>query len=378
MAGSIRLGALGRGAGALLKNLIVLLVVLGVLVALGASWMMERAGEWKDLEPVALPRCTAVAGAPGPEDITIERASGIAFVSSFDRRAALEGQPRRGGIFAYDLRSTAATPRELTADFAGDLYPHGLSLHAGEEGAFLHVVNHPPSGHSIEIFEWRDGRLAHRETVRGELLVSPNDVVATGPRSFYATNDHRHTAGLRRLLEDYLQRAESNVVHFDGRTMRVAATGIAYANGINMSEDGQEVYVASTTRGRVHVFARDAASGALEAVDVLELGTGVDNIEVDRHGMLWIGAHPKLLSFVAHARDAGERSPSQVLWVHPDQALDPPVRTAFLSLGEDLSGSSVAAPWGSRLLIGAVFEPHFLDCERAEDPVAFARRPGEH
>jgi arylesterase/paraoxonase len=330
---------------------------------------MQRAGQWKELVPVALPRCEQVGGVPGPEDITIERKSGIAFISSFDRRAALAGNPRRGGIFAYDLGSTGSAPRELTADFADDFSPHGLSLYVGDEGAFLHVVNHPPSGHAIEIFEWRDGALEHRETVESELLVSPNDVVATGPRTFYATNDHRHTAGLGRVLEDYLQREESNVVHFDGETMRVAATGIGYANGINMSEDGQEVYVAGTTRGRLHVYARDADTSELQPVEVLELGTGVDNIEVDRHGMLWIGAHPKLLSFLAHARDAGELSPSQVLWVHPDQALDPPVRTAFLSLGEDLSGSSVGAPWGSRLLIGAVFEPHLLDCERAEDPL---------
>jgi hypothetical protein len=53
--------------------------------------------------------------------------------------------------------------------------------------------------------------------------------------------------------------------------------------------------------------------------------------------------------------------------VDPDQAIDPPVRDVFLSLGEDLSGSSVAAPFGSRLLIGSVFEQHFLDCERVAD-----------
>jgi arylesterase/paraoxonase len=352
-----------------LKNLIVALVVLAVVAAIGASWLMERAGQWKELEPVALPRCIPVTGAPGPEDITIDRESGIAFVSSFDRRAALAGQPRRGAIFAYDLRSPGSAPRELTADFADDFSPHGLSLWSGDAGAFLHVVNHPPAGHRVEIFEWRDGRLEHRETVRGELLVSPNDVLATGPRTFYATNDHGHVAGLGRILEDYLQREESTVVYFDGETMRVAASGIGYANGIGMAEDEREVYVAGTTRGRIHVYARDAASGTLEPVDVLELGTGVDNIEVDRHGMLWVAAHPKLLSFVAHARGGDRLSPSQVLWVHPDQALDPPVRTVFLSLGEDLSGSSVAAPWGSRLLVGAVFEPHFLDCERAEDPL---------
>jgi arylesterase/paraoxonase len=349
----------------MLKNMIVGLAVLAVLAALAVSFVMHRAGQFETLEPVALPSCRAVTGAPGAEDITVDRASGIAFISSFDRRAALAGRPRRGAIFAYDLNAPGTPPRELTADFKGDFNPHGISLYSGDDGAFLHVVNHPPKRHTIEIFAWLGGRLEYRETVPGELLVSPNDVLAVGPRSFYATNDHAHTEGLARILEDYLQRAESNVVYFDGDAMRVAATGIAYANGINMAPDGNEVYVAATTRGRVHVFGRDLATGALDPLEVLELGTGVDNIEIDRHGMLWIGAHPKLLSFVAHAGDPAKRSPSQVVWAHPDQALDPPVRTVFLSLGEELSGSSVGAPWGSRLLIGSVFEPHFLDCERA-------------
>ena len=99
----------------------------------------------------------------------------------------------------------------------------------------------------------------------------------------------------------------------------------------------------------------------------LDLGTGLDNITMDRYGMLWMAAHPKLMTFVSHAKDAAKQSPSEVLWVDPDQNADPPVRTVFLSLGEDLSGASVAVPWGSRLLIGSVFEPHFLDCERDPD-----------
>jgi arylesterase/paraoxonase len=350
-----------------LKNLITAAVVLAVIALLAVSFVMNRAGQFKALEPIELPDCRAVAGAPGAEDITIDRSSGTAYLSSFDRRAAQAGEPRQGAIFAYDLGAPDAAPRLLTADFAGVLYPHGLSLWSGDEGTFLHVVNHPPAGHAVEIFELRSDRLEHRETVRGDLLVSPNDVLAVGPRRFYVTNDHGHVAGIGRMLEEYLQRAESNVVYFDGEAWSVAATGIAYANGINGSSDGLAVYVAGTTRGRLHVFTRDASTGALDAVEVIELGTGVDNIEVDRHGMLWLGAHPKLLSFVAHARDPAKRSPSQVLWVDPDQAIDPPVRDVYLSLGGELSGSSVAAPFGSRVLIGSVFEPHFLDCERVAD-----------
>lgn len=45
---------------------------------------------------------------------------------------------------------------------------------------------------TVEIFETRVGSdtWKHVKTVRHPLLRTPNNLVATGPRSFYATNDH--------------------------------------------------------------------------------------------------------------------------------------------------------------------------------------------
>lgn len=353
----------------MLKNAVVALLVLALVGGLAVSWLLYRAGELETLEPVALPECTQVPGVPGAEDIAILRDAETAFLSSYDRRAAARGAPATGAIFAYDLAADLSVPRKLTSELTGPFVPHGISLWEGSEGTYLHVVNHPPSGHAVEIFEWRDGELLHRESVTGELLGSPNDVLAVGPRAFYVTNDHGTTQGVGRFLEDYLQRPYANVVYFDGTSMVMAAEDIAYANGINMSPDGREVYVGATTGRAVHLYVRDLTSGELTPNGRIELGTGVDNIDVDRHGMLWVAAHPKLLTFVRHAGDAARDAPSQVLWVDPDQILEPPVRTVFLSQGEDLSGASVGAPWGSRLLIGSVFEPHFLDCERDPDAI---------
>lgn len=45
----------------------------------------------------------------------------------------------------------------------------------------------------IEIFEAQRGK-SHAKlvrTVRNDLIVTPNNLVATGPRSFYVSNDHR-------------------------------------------------------------------------------------------------------------------------------------------------------------------------------------------
>ena len=98
---------------------------------------------------------------------------------------------------------------------------------------------------------------------------------------------------------------------------------------------------------------------------MLETNTGVDNIEVDRHGYLWVGAHPKLFTFMRHAGDHSRLSPTEVLWIDPDQQMEPWLRPVYLEKGELISGGSVAAPVGGRFLIGSVFEPHFLVCSRS-------------
>jgi hypothetical protein len=135
-----------------------------------------------------------------------------------------------------------------------------------------------------------------------------------------------------------------------------------------LSPDGDELYVAATTAGEMLVYDRDVESGDLAFRKAIATGTGVDNLTVDAHGELWIGAHPHLFSFVRHAGDRARRSPSEVVWVDPDELAEPPVRRVWLDLGEALSGSSVAVPYGSRILIGSVFEPHFLVCDRNAAP----------
>jgi len=83
---------------------------------------------------------------------------------------------------------------------------------------------------------------------------------------------------------------------------------------------------------------------------------------VDEDGGLWIGSHPKLLRFRAHAADPSKLSPSQVLHISRGPEGGYVVSEVYLGLGDRLSASSVAAVLGRRLLIGGIFDPRFLDC----------------
>ncbi len=337
-----------------------------VLMALIGAWIVNLlwvAGQFKTIDPHFAGTCTQVSGLAGPEDITIHPRSGIAYISACDRRSGAAGTSARTGIYAYDLNAAAPSPVLLTSGPAKDFQPHGISLYIGDDGRdVLFVINHAGGQNSIEVFNLFAGKLTHSNTIRDPMLVSPNDILAIGPDSFYVTNDHKYATGLLRSLEDYLRFELSNVVYFDGSGFSIVAADFGYANGINTSPDGETLYLATATERSLHVFNRDSVSGALEHRETVFLGTGLDNIEINGQGDLWIGAHPQLLTFMSHARDKTKMAPSQILRLSPQDQGGFNIEEVYLNRGEELSASSVAAVRNRRMLIGAVFDEKFLDC----------------
>lgn len=343
-----------------------LLLAVAVVVGLGVLWVMARSGQFRELVPLEAGECRRYEGAPGAEDLEVERATGTLVISSDDRRARGGGAPGEatGGLYVLDLKDPQGQIEELAHDFAAPLRPHGISLvEAGGNGA-LFVVNHA-DGHSIEVFRLASKAATHLRTVRHELLISPNDVAGVDDRRFYATNDHGAGGPLRQRIDDWLGLRRSSVVYWDGESMRTVASGLGYANGIALNPEGKYLYVAATSEGKIYVFARDEASGDLALVKTLDIDTGVDNLEVDLYGGIWVAGHPHLLSFLRHAADPAVRSPSQVFWVDPAEDMEPPIRPVWVNDGEALSGASVAVPFGARFAVGSVFEPHILVCARS-------------
>jgi arylesterase / paraoxonase len=335
-------------------------------IAVAALWLAHLlwvAGAFKTVHPHFNGTCTPVAGLAGPEDITLDPSTGMAYISAVDRRAIADGRPGRGKIFGYDLAAPQPRPVDLTPQADPDFHPHGISLFKGKTDT-LFVINHQGGKHRVEIFRIENRGLKRVKSLAHPMLTSPNDLVAVGPGSFYVTNDHGHVRGVMRTLEDYLRLQRSYVLYYDGRTFSKAVENIGYANGINVSGDGKTLYLTATTEKTLHRYARDTSTGRLTLAEKIDLDTGGDNIELDARGRLWIGAHPQLLKFTKHARSPQAESPSQVLRVSfgPDGVRD--IREIYANRGAPLSGSSVAAVWQERMLIGAVFESRFLDCRR--------------
>lgn len=221
------------------------------------------------------------------------------------------------------------------------------------------AINHTLEEHSIEVFNLSNNKLTYEKTLTDDSMVRPNDVVMIDNERFYFTNDHGYTKGLGMLAEDYLGLAFSNVIYFDGTTYREVASGISYANGINYDAKRNLLFVASPRKFLVKVY-KTNTDGSLEFIEDIRCNTGVDNIEFDKDGNLWIGAHPNLLKFASYAKGKEEYSPSEIIKINYRNTNDYSVETIYLEDGKEMSASTVAAPFGDYLLSGNVMDDTFL------------------
>ncbi len=343
-----------------------------LFVATVGGWIMLHlaplAGWSTTIDPLLVDQCRRVDIAPGTEDVAIDNATGQVFISTFERRGWYAGDADnrpRGAIYLIDLKDRGLTPRRVSDNAPRDFSPHGISLWRDPDGSRrLFVVNHRADGtEAVEFFNVDvQGQLYHTETVSFAAMYSPNDVVAVGPRQFYATNDRRHDEGAKALLESYLALPLTDVVHFDGVDGRVAATGLVYANGIAASADGSEIYVAEVLKRRINVYERNAFSGRLKLRRRHNAGTAPDNIDVAPDGMLYTAGHPKIFDFLEHAADAEKTAPSHVVRIDPQSGAREDV---FISVDGEINASSVGAVYDDMLIVGAVFDGHIMVCPLA-------------
>jgi len=356
----------------LLKNKILYTAAFVIALMLFLLKTFYDAGEFKTLRPHSDYRCQKIEGIPGGEDIELDRHAGKAYISSDSRR---DGMP--GSIYQYNYGSENPELKNITGSLPFEFHPHGISIYPKNGRAeFLFAVNHRKemqtgaAGHFIEVFSIQRDGLKHLRSLENALLTSPNDIAAVDEEKFYVSNDHGTPYVFTHRIEDYLQLSLSNIIYFDGNNFRKAADSISYANGINLSRDQKILYAASSVAGQIKVYDRSPAGGDLLFRENIDLNTGADNIDIDEDGNLWVGCHPRLLTFVRHARDRNVLSPSQVVKVTIEADGRYSVNETYLNTGEDLSASSVGAAHAGRLFIGPVFDSHILDCRKKLDMAA--------
>ncbi|CAH1263819.1 PON1 [Branchiostoma lanceolatum] len=346
------------------KLVLALVAVLSAVVLNHVAKIISAAGMLKHVYNHVPGTCRFVPGVDqGSEDIELT-SSGLAFISSglvppgFILDPVYLSFEQR--ILTFDFKKPtegAKTVNIVPESVKEDFMPHGLSVYEDDSGEVrLFVVNNG-KGDRVEIFRFDadSNSLHHVKSVKHPLLYSLNDVVATGPESFYATND-KYTTGLySRMAETWLLLPWSNVVYCSGGEATIVVDGLLYANGINLSPEGKLVYVANPTAGGVTVYHRQNDNTLRFSHDIAA-HTGVDNVFVDpTTGDLWLGAHPQGIHFSIHMGNASHPCGSQVLRIENPAGENPRITEMYSDDGRaGLWGSSVGCYHNKQLLIGTV------------------------
>ncbi len=331
-------------------------IVAVIIVFIGKT--LYNAGAFTTIKPHFKGIVTEIDGFGGAEDITFDKSTGLALISSND----FSDDSKNGAIFLLNTKVNTPKPIKLTEKVTFDFHPHGISLYRSLEGVKkLFVINHRKNADYVEVFEFTDSTLVHLESIKSSLFVSPNDIVAVSENTFYLTNDHDEELSSWRSKKDLLQIAMGNVCYYDGQRAKVVADGFLYANGINTSLDGKKLFVAATSGRKISVFDRDVVTGKLKESDKITIN-GADNIEIDEYGNLWVGCHPKLLSYLAHSKNRSKPSPSEIIKINYQSKEYYTLESIYLNDGTPVSGSSVGAVFGDKLLIGTVFGNKVLFC----------------
>jgi arylesterase/paraoxonase len=353
----------------IVKKLLAAVGVLVLLVAAISLWLLARGGAFREARPHFAGSCQALPLEGSAEDILIDRERGFAYLSLLDRRSLVEGKDVQGTVARIDLnrRPFAAVPALVSQP--EHLRPHGMSLHVGADGSRrLFVINHPArrgvEPEAVEIFdETAPGEFSHARTVRGEQLLSPNDVVAVGPDRFYVANDKALGGVIRTALQQFGIGA-SPLAYFDGAQGRYVIGDIASGGGIDASADGRTLYVSETAGKRIRVLSR-LDDGSVSEVARIPIDTAPDNIDVAADGSLWVTGHANTLALIRHFI-GGTPAPTQVWRVDLADAGNPVVEEIYLDDGTQMSAGSVGATWNRWLLIGSITERKVQLCERAD------------
>ncbi|KAK4698276.1 arylesterase / paraoxonase, partial [Phenoliferia sp. Uapishka_3] len=392
------------------------LTIVGIPVALVVTQFLQPKVELLGLSrtPVNLNNghCQVIPGLEACEDAWIHEASGLAYLPCSNRESRLNWVPAMLHLNASAL-PTYSTDAVHIYDFATNSH-RKLSitnLPAASQGIYVHAIDvwvdsvdskkltvflnshRPPlereksaevgASSVIEIFETTLGSdtMNWVQTVEHELIRTPNNLVVTGPRSFYVSNDHRRKVHWARAVE-FLHAEKSDIVYCDASgaqaTCIVAADGLIYPNGIAKGPNSL-LYSASSLVGNIRVWEAQE-DHTLNLVEEVHLPRPTDNIHVSPNGEVYAACFSRVLDLVASSTRDGQEmgvvSPTEV-WrmsnhsgVEEDRGSKFAMSLAFADDGKIMSGATTAAPYKNKLLLTGGGDLHIALSEEGEPWVA--------
>lgn len=350
---------------------LLLLLVLGVAIGVLVTGIRARFGMDRPVSIVRPGACQVLRGPRGAEDLQIDDAGRRAILAAVDRR----DPEAQGDLWSLDLTDPSAQPVRIERDGPERFRPMGLSLVRTDRGLRVWVVNVAGEQPSVEAFDLVDGAAQHRATVRGEGLTTPNDVAAVDAERFYVSNDHGTPPGPARLMEDLLGLNLSDVRYWDGARFTIADDDLSYADGVSLSRDGSQLIVAQMMPGTLTWLDRVPQTGVVAQHLLVDLDTGVDDMNIAADGSVWVAGHTRLFDLLAHVGDPAHLSPTEVYRV-TRVGSSARIDRVFADDGRMISAGSSAAAWGHVLLISSAFDDSLVRCALPDELAVPVTGPG--
>ncbi|KAH0827723.1 Pon2 [Fonsecaea pedrosoi] len=265
-----------------------------------------------------------------------------------------------------------------------DLVLHGLDIWqpVGDDSMiYIHAVNHDREGDSVVVFSHLLGTNKVRvvDEYLHPLIKTANEVAATGPRSFFVSNDHYFARGIGRYLENRFGpfKWASSIVfcadnHGDFDCQRVSPKNShPYANGILLLDQGKTLAVADVVYGSITFYDVQLESGKLTRSHVVpkELGATPDNMsELSDNGDIIVAVSPNLSSVYARAFGDDPLDSSKLVeaavvrLVKADNYATEVLYWDDGSLISIITAGAVDAKHG-KLIASGVWERHFIVCD---------------
>lgn len=336
-----------------------------ILISFFTVRLFIQQGQFQTIKPQSEYACKAIEAPYGPEDIFADYDNGMLYISASARHDETTRFASDGGIYVLDMNADNDIITPMAVDMNERFRPHGISLIKLENGTKrLFAVSHPAKNQStVEVFDLVAGQLQHVKTVKG-LEGNYNSIVAIDETRFYATQDGSGQGALS-ILNGILGLEKAEIIYYDGQKLNIAADGFVYANGIELSEDGQQLYVTDMLNRTLSFYDRDVETNGLVKTGDLYMDAGVDNIRRNPDGSFFIGGHPQMFSTLFYQLGLSDVAPSVVFHaVPPKNGQGGELRVVYLNDGTQFSGASGAVRYGDKMYVATINENQILSCTK--------------
>ena len=342
-----------------LLRLSALTIGLGSAITLA---MLHSFNEFDAAPEAPVTACVPVTGIERPGDLEIDRSARRVIVAS---QADARNLAARGAIHVIDIDDPLGADawRDRTLGAPSEFRPLGVSLYEQDGMRRLFVVN--TATRAIELYDvLPSGDLEHVESLHDLRLTSPASVVATGPRSFYVSNDGQARRGSLLSKAAFLLRIpDGKFFIFNGVAWRVAAEDRRFASGLGLSADGSKLFASEASGMALREYARNRSTGSLDLYRTTPLDGSADTISVTPEGKVIVALNHRPLERFSWDRANASRAPSAVVRYDFSPGADMPVIPEPMASGDQFGAATAADRLGEMVIVGGPASDRYLICD---------------